>query len=124
MMRPAGQSQDAVSCALQAPGADDGADAAPSPCEVEMSACKLREAFSQFDTSGDGYLDKAELVKILTRGKGECCSKSEEEAKKKVEQIMSEFDENKDDKLSVEEFVNWWKSHQKCDCKEVEEVEA
>ena len=68
-MRPAGQSQDAVSCALQAPGADDGADAAPSPCEVEMSACKLREAFSQFDTSGDGYLDKAELVKILTRGR-------------------------------------------------------
>jgi len=94
-----------------------GDDAAMSLQAVEISACNVREAFATFDISGDGFLDKGELAKMLMRGDGPHRITSEEEANAKVDQIIKDFDENKDEQLSVEEFVQWWKSTQKVDYK-------
>ena len=59
---------------------------------------RLRALFTTFDADGSGTLDAEELLEILTRG---TTGLSLEDAK----EIVTDFDDNKDGVLSVDEFV-------------------
>eukprot|EP00746_Dinoflagellata_sp_MGD_P003332 gnl/MRDRNA2_/MRDRNA2_106475_c0_seq1.p1 gnl/MRDRNA2_/MRDRNA2_106475_c0~~gnl/MRDRNA2_/MRDRNA2_106475_c0_seq1.p1 ORF type:complete len:265 (+),score=78.92 gnl/MRDRNA2_/MRDRNA2_106475_c0_seq1:83-877(+) len=66
-----------------------------------MSECKKEEllaVFRAWDVNRDGFIDKAELSKVLTG-----CGLLQGD----VELILKESDKNQDGKLSYEEFLNW-----------------
>jgi Ca2+-binding EF-hand superfamily protein len=69
---------------------------------------KLRKCFELFDQDGNGKLDAEELQAILTRqGGGQSLSLAD------AQEIIADFDENKDGFLQFDEFVKAWNFHLK-----------
>ena len=63
----------------------------------------IKKVFTSFDADNSGFIDSHELQSV-SRELGK--ELTEEELK----QVLSELDENRDGKISYEEFRNWWKS--------------
>ena len=71
------------------------------PQQQHMDEAKLRDLFSLFDRDGSGSLDAEELLAILTRGdQGLSLADAQE--------IIKDFDDNKDGVLTVDEFIKAW----------------
>ena len=66
----------------------------------------LLSEFACSDTNGDGTVDKAELVAILSRGNG-LHKFSEEAASKVTDDVLRAW--GSDGKLTVEQFLEWFK---------------
>ena len=62
----------------------------------------LRAAFAEFDEESSEFISAAQLVKILTRP-GEAQMSLDE-----ANEIISQFDQNGDGRLSLDEFVVAW----------------
>ena len=60
---------------------------------------EITAAFKKFDTNGDGFLSKSEIVKILTR-QGGGNALDEGDAEDFAEQYITECDANGDGKIS------------------------
>ncbi|KAK4474507.1 hypothetical protein MN116_001655 [Schistosoma mekongi] len=58
--------------------------------------CLLEQEFNSIDKNSDGYLTKSEIIKCLERFGFE---------KNKAEEVIKLYDENKDNKISKEEFM-------------------
>uniref|UniRef100_A0A7S4VIN8 EF-hand domain-containing protein n=1 Tax=Alexandrium monilatum TaxID=311494 RepID=A0A7S4VIN8_9DINO len=58
----------------------------------------LSEFFQQMDSDGDAVIDKAEAVKFW----------SKKFAKVNAESFFNDVDDNKDDKITLEEFIDYW----------------
>lgn len=81
---------------------------------------KLASAFEIFDDNGDGYISLEEMVKYLTsvfRVMYETQPMSREHMKgvtpeefafATAQQVFAEYDENKDNMLSFDEFRAWY----------------
>jgi hypothetical protein len=63
----------------------------------------IKRVFTSFDADNSGFIDSNELQSV-SRELGK--ELTEEELK----QVLNELDENRDGKISYEEFRNWWKS--------------
>jgi hypothetical protein len=63
----------------------------------------IKRVFTSFDADNSGFIDSHELQGV-SRELGK--ELTEEELK----QVLNELDENRDGKISYEEFRNWWKS--------------
>ena len=61
---------------------------------------EIKAAFRKFDTNGDGFLTKDEIVGVLTRpGGGAPLTEAEAEA------YIARYDTDQDGKLSIDEFA-------------------
>nr|AAP06488.1 similar to 16 kDa calcium-binding protein (EGG antigen SME16 in Schistosoma mansoni [Schistosoma japonicum] len=58
--------------------------------------CLLEQEFKSIDKNSDGYLTKSEIIKCLERFGFK---------KNKAEEVIKLYDENKDNKISKEEFM-------------------
>lgn len=59
---------------------------------------ELREAFAVFDKNGDGTIERAELLKVMTE-------LGEKMTVEEVDEMIAEVDENGDGVISYDEFV-------------------
>lgn len=75
--------------------------------EAEPALAILRNLFTQADTDGSGYLDKAELAVVVRNFyKEEKMSRNIKVVTAEVDDAMSRFDANGDGVLQFEEFVD------------------
>ena len=61
------------------------------------------QVFKNFDKDGSGFLDLKEIAAVAKE-------LGTELSEPELAQIMQELDTNKDKKVSMEEFVDWWKT--------------
>lgn len=59
---------------------------------------RLAEAFKAFDKDGSGKISAGEIYAVL--------GINDPEEKRKIEEIVSKFDVNKDGEIDMEEFIN------------------
>ncbi len=67
----------------------------------------LRSVFNNFDKSGDGFIDKNEL-ETMCRELGIDVTHSD------FQETLRSLDVNHDDKISFEEFSDWWRKGRQC----------
>ena len=79
-------------------------EAAQEALEADPQYQKLLKAFRLFDKDGNGDLDAKELRDLLCRSSGDTQALTVEDAA----QIIADFDENGDGKLSIEELATAW----------------
>nr|XP_034984322.1 calmodulin-like [Zootoca vivipara] len=70
--------------------------------EAELSVVK--EAFTHFDTDGDGVITSSELGEVMRSLEHVLVSLRERFTDEKVEEMMKQVDANSDGKVTYEEF--------------------
>jgi len=63
----------------------------------------MRKAFKAFDLDGSGYIDSNELAEV-SKELGKALDSAE------LDECLKDLDQNKDGKISYEEFSQWWLS--------------
>jgi len=76
------------------------------PVKLPLSEAQLVKQFAIFDTDGSGQLTEAEVLAILTRpANGKQPALSEQEARQLIGSMLTQFDENGDGVLSIDEYA-------------------
>ncbi|KAK7500810.1 hypothetical protein BaRGS_00008054 [Batillaria attramentaria] len=68
--------------------------------QVLSYVAKVKDLFKKYDSSGDGFLDRTELRKLLTDASGGKMTTSE------MDQILKDADRNRDNQISLNEFLD------------------
>ena len=64
----------------------------------------VKAVFDQFDTNGDGTIDRDELSSVMEQFKKESGCEQAEVTEEQLQEAYNELDTNKDGKLQMEEF--------------------
>lgn len=67
-----------------------------------LSSSQLKEAFDEFDKDKNGYMSLDEIVKLSSK-------LGVKVAKRDLEALFHSIDTDKDNKLSFEEFLAWYR---------------